>query len=323
MMRALRFSKLVTFLTLVGSTTSQVQAQSYPLPPVDTDLIGEVFELPSRQEDTLLDIARRYSLGHDEIVIANPDTDRWLPGEGRTVILPSRYVLPDAERRGIVLNIPEMRLYYFPKNTKQDVPSVYTYPVSIGRMDWATPLGQTRIIQKVKDPAWHPPASIKAEAAARGETVPDVVPAGPNNPLGQHALRLGVPGYLIHGTNRPYGVGMRVTHGCVRMYPEDIEQLFRWVDVNTPVQLVNQPVKAGWAAEQLFIEVHPPLEESDSPDRSLYDHAVTVVLKATAGRPTTVSWGRVRQAVEDRSGIPIVISVTAPSVDSSSRASIF
>ncbi len=232
-------------LTLGLLFTLKVAAETFILPPPDIDLIGQIQVVYAVHEDTLLDIARQHSIGHQEIVQANPGVDLWIPGKGTPVVVPGRYILPDAPRKGLVLNVPEMRLYYYPKSEDGEKPVVITHPVSIGRMDWNTPLGKTSIIAKHKDPSWYPPASIKAEHAADGDPLPDVVPPGPDNPLGRYALRLGKPGYLIHSTNKPFGIGMRVTHGCVRMYPEDIERLFPQIPVNTPVHIVNQPIKVG------------------------------------------------------------------------------
>ena len=286
-------------------------AQTLPLPPDDVDVVGQVQVIKALHEDTLLDIARRYHLGHDEIVIANPEVDRWMPGEGAAVTLPTRYILPDAERAGLVLNIPEMRLYYYPKAKKGEPRVVKTYPVSVGRMDWSTPLGKTHIQSKQKDPAWRPPASIRAEAAARGEPLPEIVPPGPKNPLGQYALRLGVPGYLIHGTDKPWGIGMRVTHGCMRLYPEDSETVFKEVAVGTQVQLVNQPVKVGWVEDTLYMEVHPPLEEDIARKNSLMNIALDVLEQALQQRRVSVSGQAIREAVERQSGMPVPISSNA------------
>ena len=247
---------------------ARAEYRSYPLPAPGDAVVGQLLQYPAQQEDTLLDIARRFSLGHDEIIQANPHVDKWLPGKGTPVLLPTQFILPRGPRQGIILNAPEMRVYYFPPPSKGLGRQVITYPVSIGRMDWNTPIGMTRVVRKDKDPAWYPPASIKKEHAERGDILPDVVPPGPDNPLGQHALRLGFPSYLIHGTNNPWGIGMRVTHGCVRMYPEDVAQLFNWVDVGTPVEILNDPIKVGWLGDALFLEVHEPLEENNtSPDR--------------------------------------------------------
>ncbi|MEM6817877.1 MAG: L,D-transpeptidase family protein [Pseudomonadota bacterium] len=237
-------------------------AAEYVLPAADQHIIGEVREITATEQDTFVDIARVHGVGYTELRRANPDVDPWIPGAGTTIVLPTRFVLPDARRRGVVLNLAEYRMYYFPPVAQGEQAIVHTYPISIGRQDWETPLGRTRVVAKAERPSWYPPASIRAEHAAEGDPLPAVVPPGPDNPLGEYAMRLGLPGYLIHGTNRPAGVGMRVTHGCIRMFPEDIEQLFAMVPVDTPVQIVNQPVKMGWDGDRLILEAHEPLSSA-------------------------------------------------------------
>ena len=300
---------LLGVASLVLALPALAQYRSYPLPPPGNDVIGQLLQYPAQQEDTLLDIARRFGLGHDEIIQANPQVDKWLPGKGTPVLLPTQFILPRGARQGIILNVPEMRLYYFPPASKGLGQEVITYPVSIGRMDWNTPIGMTRVVRKDKDPAWYPPASIKKEHAEKGDILPDVVPAGPDNPLGQHAMRLGFSGYLIHGTNNPWGIGMRVTHGCVRMYPEDVAQLFEWVDVGTPVEILNDPVKVGWLGDTLYLEVHEPLEESNASPERLYEIAMQAILGAVAQRPARISWARVREIVAQQNGVPMPISL--------------
>ena len=238
-------------------------AEVYDLPPAGNDVVGAVTTVTAREDDTLLDIARRHGLGYEDIVRANPDVDTWLPGEGTEVTLPTQYVLPPGPRRGVVLNLAEYRMYYYPVPAEGETAVVMTYPISIGRMDWETPLGRTSITQKVRNPSWYPPESIRAEHAAEGDPLPRIVPPGPDNPLGEYAMRLGIPGYLIHGTNRPAGVGMRVTHGCIRMFPEDIDYLFGRVGVDTAVRIINEPVKVGWHGDRLFVEVHKTLEVAE------------------------------------------------------------
>lgn len=223
-------------LLILFLSASPLSATTHQMSPEDADLIGIEVSVKGLAQDTLLDIARQYDLRQEEILLANPDVDRWLPGNGTEIVLPGRFILPRAERKGIVLNLPEMRLYYFYRDSEKEL-MVKSYPVSIGRMDWNTPLGTARIEKKDRDPSWRPPESLKLEAAAKGDPLPDVVPPGPDNPLGNYALRLSIPGYLIHSTNKPYGVGMRVTHGCVRMYPEDIEELFPLVPLFTTVHI--------------------------------------------------------------------------------------
>lgn len=300
--------KSTAWLLLGWLTASIAQAAAYTLPPPGTDVIGQVKVVYATKDDTLLDIARRHSLGYDEIVHANPGLDRWAPGDGTPIVLPTRYILPDTPREGIVLNIAEMRLYYYSPASTGAERLVYTFPVSIGRMDWKTPLGATKVVAKDIDPAWRPPSSIKAEHAAEGDILPDVVPGGPDNPLGRYAMRLGVPGYLIHSTNKPFGIGMRVTHGCVRMYPEDIEWLFGMVQVGTPVRLIDQPVKVGQLNGVLFLESHEPLEEDNIPIKVTLEQVQRAVIAKTGPDMPGVDQAALEVAVEQISGIPVSIS---------------
>ena len=303
------------------ATSTVVLAEVYDLPPDGSDVVGAVTTVTAREDDTLLDIARRHGLGYEDIVRANPDVDTWLPGEGTEVVLPTRYVLPPGPRAGVVLNLAEYRLYYYPTPKAGEQAVVMTYPISIGRMDWETPLGRTSIISKVTDPSWYPPESIRAEHAADGDPLPRVVPPGPDNPLGKHAMRLGLPGYLIHGTNRPDGVGMRVTHGCIRMFPEDIDYLFGRVSVDTAVRIINEPVKVGWNGEELFVEVHATLEmappeiesaetseegEPDTPPapRDAMTALTQQFVAATNERPGMLDWDVAELLLDRADGIP-------------------
>jgi len=304
--------RLVTYI-IVLIVSGNTQADTFILPPPDVGIIGQLGFTGASRQDTLLDIAREYDFGQNEILLANPEVDRWLPADFSEVVLPNRFILPNVERRGLVINLPEMRIYYFPEPENGQVPVVITHPVSVGRMDWETPLGKTTIISKKTDPDWRPPQSLKDEAIEAGdEPLPDIVKAGPDNPLGRYAMRLGIPGYLIHSTNKPYGVGMRVTHGCLRMYPEDIERLFDQIPVGTPVRIINHPIKLGWLADSLFIELHPPLDE----DREKYENYMQNVLdtisdflmEQTGPGSVNLSGGALRQAVEERNGIPVRIS---------------
>ena len=282
-------------------------ARTYALPTEDRAVIGTLATVTARHEDTLPDLARANEVGFEEIVAANPGVDVWLPGEGTRIALPTRHVLPDAERTGLVLNLPEFRLYHFRASRPGEAAQVSTYPVSIGDVDWRTPLGLTRVVSKERNPTWRPPASIRAEHARRGRQLPAVVPPGPENPLGRYALRLALPGYLIHGTNRPYGIGMRVTHGCVRLYPEHIARLFREVPVGTPVRIVDQPVKAGWDDGVLYLEVHAPLAEGGA--GADVTAAVRAVIAATHDREVSIDWQAVARAAQERRGVPIAVSV--------------
>ena len=297
-----RASLLALVLTLTGL---EAGAAEYVLPK-EHDVIGEVQRIAARHEDTFVSLARRYGVGFEELKLANPGVDAWLPGEGTEIVLPTRFVLPRAPREGIVVNVAELRLYYFPKNEPD---KVYTYPISIGRMDWGTPLGKTSVVAKTENPSWYPPESIRKEHAERGDILPAVVPPGPDNPLGKHAMRLGLPGYLIHGTNRPSGVGMRVTHGCIRMFPEDIEALFARVPVGTSVHIVNQPFKLGWnEAGALTLEVHPPLaEEVEAGMWTLTDLTREIVAVTEEGF-TQVDWDEAESVLRNPLGVPFPVS---------------
>jgi L,D-transpeptidase ErfK/SrfK len=216
-------------------------------------------------ENTFSDLAREYGLGYDELVAANPDIDPWLPGDRTPVLLPTQYIVPDVPREGIVLNIAAKRLFYFPKAAEGHQQTVLTYPIGIGRVGWETPVGETEVVSKAADPHWFPPASVREEHAELGNPLPSVVPPGPDNPLGSHVLKLAMPGYLIHGTNQPYGVGMRVSHGCVRLYPENIELLYSLVEAGETVRIVNEPYLLGWRNGELYFEAHTPLEDDTIP----------------------------------------------------------
>ena len=317
---------MLTFAAVVLAGTP-VYAEVFELPPEGFDVVGSVSTVSARYEDTLVDIARRHGLGYYDVVHANPDVDVWVPGEGAEIVLPNRFVLPPGPRRGLVLNLAEYRMYYFPEPRDGEPAYVYTFPMSIGRMDWETPIGRTKIVAMAKNPAWYPPQSVRDEHAADGDPLPPIVPPGPDNPLGTRALRLGLPGYLIHGTNRPAGVGMRVSHGCVRMFPEDIEFLFEQIRVNTPVRIIDEPVKIGWEGDMLVAEIHPPLESArplvgesperlerldadtdlPAPDPGARDPLTYVTeqfIVATAERAGQLDWDRVEALVARSDGIP-------------------
>lgn len=294
---------LALLLCLIGA--APVQAQLFALPAPGNDLVGQVRYLKATQADTLLDIARRFDLGYEQIRHANPTVDTWLPGAGTRVILPTFYILPDVPRKGIVVNVAEMRLYYYPKTKPGEIPRVETYPIGIGRQNWRTPLAVTKVTGKIRNPAWYPPASIRAEHAAEGSPLPLRVAPGVNNPLGLFALRLGLPGYLIHGTNKDYGVGMQVSHGCIRLYPEDIAQLFSEVPKDTPVRIVNQPYKTGWENGVLYLEVHALLDGASLAKRHNLTPVVQAVIKATDNRPHyPISWRKVQEIALQHRGIP-------------------
>lgn len=286
--------------TLLGLLPILSSATSFPLPPDGQDIVGNLKLVHSRYEDTLLDIARNNDLGYREIIAANPEVDPWIPGEGTPVILPTQFILPPGPREGIIINLAELRLYYFPPGEGR----VVTHPLGIGREGWTTPTGNMKIIQKIPNPTWRVPDSIRAEHAANGDPLPKVVPPGPSNPLGAFAMRLSNPQYLIHGTNQPWGVGMRVSHGCIRLYPEDIKTLFPQVAEGTPVRIINAPYKAGWMGETLFIEAHPPLSEQTTDGAKLTPLIQAILATYGEKQAPNMNWEQARRIAEEYTGTP-------------------
>jgi len=296
-------------LVFSAAAAAAAHAEVFPLEP-NQDLIGEPGQTEAQQQDTLPDIARRYHLGFDEIIAANPGVDTWLPGAGKIIRLPSQHLLPDVPRTGLVVNLPDGRLYYF-RSDAHNRAVVETYPISVGQMDWKTPLGLTRIVQKEKRPTWFPPKSVREKHLQDGDVLPESIPPGPDNPLGEFALRLGVPGgaYLIHGTNRPVGVGMQITHGCIRLYPEDIEILFGEVPVGMNVRIVNQRIKTGWVDGALYLEVHHPLDGADHKDIENLTSLTRAIVAATTTRRVAIDWDRAERVFEEANGAPTRISI--------------
>jgi L,D-transpeptidase ErfK/SrfK len=270
------------------------------------DDLRETTSYRATHDDTLLDVARRFSLGYVEIVAANPGTDPWIPGEGTNVVLPTVHLPPDAEPEGIVINLADMRLYYF----AEPGGPMQSFPIGIGREGLLTPLGSTEVVRKQKDPTWRPTARMRSE----NPELPEAVPAGPDNPLGNRAMYLGWPQYLIHGTNKPLGIGRRTSSGCVRMYPEDVEYLFDEVAIGTKVTVVDQPIKLSWIDDALYMEAHPTQAQSDQIEMSgtfepILDSAVVDQVLAVAGdRAPTLDWSRIREATIERRGYPIRIT---------------
>jgi L,D-transpeptidase ErfK/SrfK len=259
-----------------------------------------------RSGDTFLDIAREHDLGYNELVEANPDTDPWVPGVGDEILLPTEWVLPRGAKEGLVLNIPEMRFYYYIPSPRADGKSsmVITYPVGLGRQDWQTPQARFRIRGKTKNPAWVIPESIKAERFADDGSTDSVIPGGhPDNPLGEYRLELTLPSYAIHGTNKTWGIGMQVSHGCVRMYPEDIEAFFPLVQIGTAGHFTYQPVKLGIRRGRVMVEVHEDiygvapwpwmlakeLVEEMEVERYVDNERLEAAVAAASGVPTDVS----------------------------------
>jgi L,D-transpeptidase ErfK/SrfK len=305
------------FAALVGliafACAQCVQATTYTLPTPDTAVIGEDQTVETVYEDTLYDLARKFSLGSEELIRVNPGVDPWLPGAGKKLMVPGRHILPPGPREGIVVNLPEHRLYYFPKPKRGGPIEVITYPVSIGKMDWRTPLGITHVISKQKDPTWFPPESVRKEHAEAGDPIPARVPPGPNNPLGAFAMRLaaGNGTYLIHGTNNPIAVGLAVTHGCIRMYPDDVAALYPLIPVGTQVRLINEPIKVAWVDGELLLEAHPPVDaqgQSFEPDLDQFSG----MLQAAVGDTTVaIHWEYAREILQKADGVLATVGLEA------------
>lgn len=282
----------------------QAQAVEFVLLPDET-AVGTVETTTVRQGETLLDIARQHDVGYAEIVTANPGLDPWIPPSGSSVVLPLRFLLPDVPRRGIVVNLAERRLFYFPRQGGM----VETYPIGVGVDGRDTPKGVSRVTAKETDPVWYPPPSIRAEEPE----LPRVVPAGPSNPLGQYALRLGWPNYLIHGTDKPDGVGRNVSHGCLHLYPEDIARLYREVPIGTPVRVISEPVLAAWSGGALYLQAYLDKDQVDAlddgkeiPVRPPSD-LVARIAGAAGNAESRVDWPSVERAGKERNGLPVEI----------------
>jgi L,D-transpeptidase ErfK/SrfK len=284
----------------------------------DQDVVGQVQVTVAKHEDTFADIARRFNVGYAELVRANPGVDPWLPGEGTEIVLATEFILPDAPRVGLVLNLAQMRLYHFPKPEKgapKDGPvEVITHPIGIGKVGWATPEGTTKVVSHVKDPTWTPPVSVRKEHAKEGDILPATVPPGPDNPLGRHMMRLGWPSYLIHGTNKPPAVGMRASAGCVRLYPEDIALIFEAVPDGTKVTVVNQPFLLGWQGDRLLVQAYEPLVDDkrdweDVPKalRQKLKKPKSPLWKKVAEHDEAIDWEAVRAAAAEPRGIPLAV----------------
>ena len=287
------------------------QASTFALPKPDESVVGELSRDITVHADTLVDVAKRNRLGYEELALANPAVDRWLPGEGTNIVLPTRFLLPQGPRTGIVVNLAEFRLYYYPKPRRaKEKPVVETFAVGAGRDDWRTPeAARTHVSRRLQNPAWYPPLTIRMEHEKEGRKLPAMVPPGPDNPLGALALKLAIPGgYFIHGTSRPFGIGMKVTHGCLRLYPEDMERLFKLVPEGTPVRVVHEPYKTGWKDGMLYLEAHPPIDEGGNLVPA--DLAqITAVLRAAAARQPgyEIDWSFVESLALQPRGIPMPI----------------
>ncbi|MEV1578606.1 L,D-transpeptidase family protein [Pseudomonas aeruginosa] len=294
----------LSFAALLSAGSAS--ALELQLPPPGEDVVGQVQVIKAKYEDTFADLGEQYNLGYSEMVAANPGVDPWLPGVGTEVIIPTRFVLPPGPREGVVINLAEYRLYYYPKG--QNV--VHTYPLGIGREGWGSPIANTRITAKTKDPAWYPPASIRAEHAADGDPLPTVVPPGPDNPLGPYKLTLGVPGYLIHGSNKKFGIGTRTSHGCFRMYNADVTHLFSMISVGTSVRIINEPYKFGVSNGKVYLEAYTPLNDHGDPSVVDKHTAVinTLLKRDDLAKRIQLNWDVVREVVASEDGVPVEIA---------------
>ena len=294
--------------------SGQSVALTFPLPPPGEDIVGEIQVIKAKYEDTFADIGKANDLGYLEMVAANPGVDPWLPGEGTDIALPTRFILPPGPREGIVINLAEYRMYFFPKG--QNV--VHTYPLGIGREGWNSPIATTTIVGKTPNPAWYPPKSIREEHAAEGDPLPMVVPAGPDNPLGPFKFNLGTTGYLIHGSNKKFGIGMRVSHGCFRMLNNNVLEVAKMAPVGTTVRIINEPYKFGVSQNKVFLEAHAPLD--DSGVQSVVDKHTTVInslLKHdNLATGFQLDWEVVRDVVAGEDGIPVEIAIPVTSLAS-------
>lgn len=297
-------SRLIAFLFLALGAGS-LQALSLQMPPPGEDIVGGVFTVQTeRYEDTMNHYAERHDMGFREMLLANPSINPWVPGVGRTLVIPAEFILPPGERKGIVINLAEQRMYWY----QPDGQTVITFPLGIGREGWQTPLVNAKVIKSIKNPTWHPPASIRAEHAAMGDPLPRSVPPGPDNPMGAWAVQLSAPGYFIHGSNKELGVGMRVSHGCMRMYNDDIAEFAQTVPPGTSLRIINRPVKVGWRHGKLHVEVHDALEEQRSTHVAEAAVADAIHLVRQQRKAIDIDWIEAKAAAVQVSGMPVNVS---------------
>jgi L,D-transpeptidase ErfK/SrfK len=292
-------------LAIGALATQNAAALTFDLPGDGSNIVGKIRTVQTITGDTLASLGRRYEVGLYELKEANPSMDfDTAYGPGKTVLIPTQFILPNTPHKGIVVNLAELRLYFYQPNTRE----VITFPVGVGRDGWNSPVGQTYIASKSKDPVWHVPESIKEERLKDGVVLPDHVDPGPDNPLGGYRLRLGFAGYLIHGSNDPNGIGRRSSSGCIRMQPEAIESFFNLVPVNFMVTLVDEPVKVGWLNNDLYIESHVPLTgNSEAGSAALEKNLHQQVDAAIAKRPADINWTEALKVLHQQRGYPVKI----------------
>ena len=296
-----------------------VATERFELEPGQT-VVGEVQVITAGKDDTLTDIARRFNVGYEEVLRANPKVDPWLPGEGHEIVVPTQFILPNAPYSGVVINIAAMRIYYFPPVKRGERVVVLTHPIGIGKVGWKTPEGVTKIVRRQVDPTWRVPVSVLKEHHENGQDLDPVIGPGPDNPLGKYAFYLQWPSYLIHGTNKPAGVGLRSSHGCIRLYPEDIEQFFNMIPLGTQVQVVNQPFLFGWGSGQLYLQPFDVLEDDErdwnKAQRKLLGKSLSAALQQQLKtHHQQIDWDRVASLAHDPRGIPVAVSVADASLE--------
>ena len=297
-----------------------VATHKFTLSGDDDDVYGTVQLTVVGKEDTLPDIARRFNVGYEEIVRANPGVDPWIPGVGRKIVVPTQFILPNAAHEGVVINLAAMRIYYYPKHKSGEPQLVYTHPIGVGKVGWVTPEGITHIIAREENPTWRPSAGVRKEHAENDDPVPAVVPPGPDNPLGKYKFTLGWPSYLIHGTNKPYGVGLRSSHGCIRLYPEDIQKFYEMIPLGTQVQVVNQPFLFGWHDGRLYLQAYTVFEDDarkwSKAQKTLLNKTMSKRLeKLVKNSGTKIDWDAVTQVANAPRGLAVPVSSTASTVD--------
>ena len=288
-------------------------AELLNLPGDGDSVLGSSYNITTRYGENTLILAQMHQIGYHELLSANPNVHTWMPGEGARMHIPRQYILPGKTREGLVLNLAELRLYYFDSDPDGN-PQVRTYPISAGRVDWVTPIGMTRVSDRLENPNWYPPKSVILEHEAMGEELSKVVPPGADNPLGQYALMLDAEGYFIHGTNRDQGIGMRVTHGCIRLRSSDIAELIHRVPIGTPVEIVSIPIKIGLLDGIVYMEAHPkPLEEFPMPEKNPTFEETDVLRPILAleeqlsAGDYVIYWEQVMEVARQRLGVPVAV----------------
>lgn len=300
---------LRTISGLALAISLPVYATNFTLPSPNNALIGEVIYAPADSSDNVATVAQRYNIGVNAVVAANPGiTDTTVFQNGSTVKISGEFLLPPVPRRGIVVNLPEMRIYYYPANSDQ----VMTFPVGIGKVGKTIPITLTSITRKVVNPTWTPPADIRQyDRDVLGIDPPKVMPPGPDNPLGPYAIYLRVPTYLIHSTIFPESIGRRASFGCIRMNENDIRQFFPIVQPGIPVEIIDMPNKLAWDNGELYLEAHSPLEERTGAQyaNDLDSLLATIQKRLPANHITMVNWQLVSYLTEQPDGVPHSIAV--------------